>query len=115
MYYAVRGDWARGLVIGGLGAANIALSITRNAVSGVRASSSDLLQLRAAYTAFFNEVAQWQHRYTSLDSAGALDEKLYVALQYRRSAAHAVDLIETYCKLEPSPVPANKEISAVTA
>src|SRR5215471_17096672 len=63
MYFAIRGDWQRGLMIGGLGATNIALSVTRNAVSGVRASSSDLLQLRAAYTAFFTEIAQWQHRY----------------------------------------------------
>ena len=43
LYYAVRGDWLHGLVVGGVGAAHIAASIVRNAVSGVRESSSDLL------------------------------------------------------------------------
>ena len=105
LYYSVRGQWQRGLIIGGLGAANIAISITRNAVSGVRESSSDLLQLRAAYTAFFAEIDQWQHRYTSLDLADALDLKRSVADQYRQSALHAVVFIETYCKSRVSLIP----------
>lgn len=98
LYYSLRGDWQRGLIIGGVGAAHIAVSMTRNAVSGVRESSSDLLQLRAAYTSFFAEIDQWQHRYTSLDFPDALNVKRVVALQYRRSAKHAIELIDRYCK-----------------
>ena len=105
LYYALRGDWQRGLVVGGVGVLHITASIVRNAVSGVRESSSDLLQLRAAYGAFFAEIDQWQHRYTSLDSPDALYTKRAVTRQYRSSARHAVELIERYCKPAPAATP----------
>jgi hypothetical protein len=105
LYYSVRAKWGHALIIGGVGAAHIAISIVRNAISGVRESSSDLAQLRAAYGSFFAEVDQWQHRYTALDSADALGAKRVVAREYRRSAEHATELIERHCKPHPLPRP----------
>ena len=98
--FAFRGNSLAALVIGGIGVFDLAIFFLKEPVEGIHESVGNLLQLRAAYNAFFAQLDQWQLHFDNLAGAEFLGPKRQITNLIQLSTEHTVQLIHDYTNTE---------------
>lgn len=97
---AFQGNSPAALVIGGIGVFDLAIFFLKEPVEGLHESVGNLLQLRAAYNAFFAQLDQWQLYFDKLTGAQFLGTKHQITNLIQDSTEHTVQLIHDYTNTE---------------
>jgi hypothetical protein len=97
---AFQGNSLASLVIGGIGIFDLAIFLIKKPVEGLHESVGNLLQLRAAYNAFFAQLDQWQLYFENLSGAQFLETKHQITNLMQHSTENTVQLIHDYTNSE---------------
>lgn len=100
MVFAFLGKWPAALSIGGIGVFDLAIFFLKEPIEGVHESAGNLLQLRAAYNAFFAQLSQWQLYFDNLDKPQFVETKRQITKLIRHSTQQTIQLIHDYTGTE---------------
>lgn len=94
---AFGGKEIAGIVLGGIGLANLMIFLIKEPIEGIHESIGNLMQIRSAYNSYFAQLEQWQLYYDSQHDEEHLEKKREIAKLIHQYTEATLVLIQDYC------------------